>query len=44
MLYDCNMFVSDVYNSFGPSDSFIEEFFADGGVVVDDVKRNKIIP
>jgi hypothetical protein len=37
------MFVSNINNSFGPNDSFIEEFFTDGRVVVDDIKRNKVI-
>ena len=37
------MFVSNINNSFGPSDSVIEEFFTDGRVVVDDIKRNKVI-
>jgi hypothetical protein len=37
------MLASNINNGFGPSDSFIEEFFTDGRVVVDDIKGNKVI-
>ena len=45
MFDDCNMFVGNINHSFGPGNSFIEDFFADGRVVADDImKWNKVIP